>query len=119
MKTYRVLLTLLIGLAVQILQLSGAEPPTPTTLAALLASPESFSGKTVIVHARLGGVCGGDGCLILKDKLDVVEGVPEPGLVLPRLRAGQSVSVTGSVQVRHVGQGESVVSLAVSKVKSL
>lgn len=91
---------------------------TKATIAELLATPDAYAGKQVIVQARLVGVCSGDGCLTLKDKLDLIEGLPPAGGFKNNPKTGSLLNVTGTVKVR--GEGEhKVVVLAVKNIEEV
>lgn len=82
--------------------------PERVTIAALYANPDAYSGKQVTVQARLAGVCAGDGCLTLKDKLDMIEGLPPAGGFNKNPKAGSLLNVTGTVKVRGSGENKTV-----------
>lgn len=82
--------------------------PTKATIAEILAKPETYAGKEVTVQARLVGVCAGDGCLTLKDKLDVIEGKPPVQGFKKTPKAGTLLNVTGTVKVRGEGEKKEV-----------
>ncbi len=91
-----------------------AGAPAKTTIAEILKQPEHYAGKEVVVTARLADVCTDDGCLTLKDKFDVIEGVPPDGGFKTAPKVGATLNVTGTVKVK--GEGERrVVVLAVSR----
>lgn len=87
---------------------SADNKPTKATIAEILAKPETFAGKEVTVQARLAGVCAGDGCLTLKDKLDVIEGKPPAKGFKKTPKAGALLNVTGTVKVRGQGDNKAV-----------
>lgn len=82
--------------------------PEKVTIAELLATPDAYAGKQVTVQARLAGVCAGDGCLTLKDKLDMIEGLPPAGGFKRNPKAGSVLNVTGTVKVRGSGENKAV-----------
>lgn len=82
--------------------------PEKVTLAQLYANPDAYSGKVITVQARLAGVCAGDGCLTLKDKLDMIEGLPPAGGFKKNPKAGSLLNVTGTVKVRGSGENKAV-----------
>lgn len=86
------------------------KPATPAkvTIAELLAKPDAYAGKQVIVQARLAGICAGDGCLTLKDKLDVIEGLPPTEGFKKNPKVGTTLSVTGTVKVKGEGDKKEV-----------
>ncbi len=88
--------------------------PAKATIAEILKKPENYAGKEVMVTARLADVCTDDGCLTLKDKFDVIEGVPPEGGFKTAPKVGSTLDVTGTVKVK--GEGERrVVVIAVSR----
>lgn len=82
--------------------------PTKATIAEILAKPDAYAGKEVTVQARLADVCVGDGCLTLKDKLDVIEGKPPVQGFKKTPTAGSLLNVTGTVKVRGEGDKKEV-----------
>lgn len=87
---------------------AATNEPTKATIADLLAKPDAYAGKEVTVQARLAGVCAGDGCLTLKDKLDVIEGKPPAEGFKKTPKAGALLNVTGTVKVRGEGDKKEV-----------
>ena len=122
MKTtiHQYLTAALAGFAISMSALA-AEAPAQTTIAELLASPDKFAGKQVVMQARLANVCAGDGCLVLKDKLDLIEGIPPAKGKLPSFKTGATLEVTGTVQVRKPAdpKGETMVSVAVERAEEV
>ena len=82
--------------------------PAKVTIAELLAKPDAYAGKQVTVRARLAGMCADDGCLTLKDKFDVIEGVPPEGGFKKNPKVGSTLSVTGTVKVKGEGNKKEV-----------
>lgn len=82
--------------------------PTKATIAEILAKPDAYAGKEVIVQARLAGMCASDGCLTLKDKLDVIEGKPPAQGFKKTPKTGALLNVTGTVKVRGEGEKKEV-----------
>ena len=82
--------------------------PAKVTIAELLAKPEAYADKEVTVKARLAGICAGDGCLTLKDKLDVIEGKPPTEGFKKNPKVGSTLSVTGTVKVKGEGDKKEV-----------
>lgn len=82
--------------------------PTKATIAEILAKPATYAGKEVIVQARLAGMCASDGCLALKDKLDVIEGKPPVQGFKKTPKVGALLNVTGTVKVRGEGEKKEV-----------
>lgn len=99
----------------------AADEAAKATIAELLAAPDKFAGKQVVVQARLANVCAGDGCLVLKDKLDLIEGEPTSGAKLPTFKTGTTLQVTGKVQVRKPTdpKGDTTVSIAVERAEEV
>ena len=85
-----------------------AQAPAKVTIADVLAKPSAYAGKEVTVKARLAGVCADDGCLTLKDKLDVIEGQPPTGGFKKEPKVGSTLSVTGTVKVKGEGKDQTV-----------
>lgn len=92
--------------------------PVKATIAELLAKPETYADKDVVVTARLAGSCTDDGCLTLKDKFDVIEGVPPAGGFKKNPKTGATLTVTGTVKVKGEGERKSV-SLAVTSFEEV
>jgi hypothetical protein len=82
--------------------------PAKITMAELLKKPDAYAGKEVTVKARLAGVCADDGCLTLKDKFDVIEGVPPEGGFKKTPKVGSTLNVTGTVKVKGEGKDKTV-----------
>jgi len=82
--------------------------PIKATIAEILAKPDTYAGKEVTVQARLASVCAGDGCLTLKDKLDVIEGKPPVQGFKKTPKAGSLLNVTGTVKVKGEGERKEV-----------
>ncbi len=82
--------------------------PTKATIAEILAKPDAYAGNEVTVQARLAGICASDGCLTLKDKLDVIEGKPPVQGFKKTPKAGALLNVTGTVKVRGEGDKREV-----------
>lgn len=82
--------------------------PINVTIAELLAKPDAYAGKQVTVKAQLAGMCAGDGCLTLKDKFDVIEGVPPEGGFKKNPKVGSTLNVTGTVKVKGEGNKKEV-----------
>jgi hypothetical protein len=92
--------------------------PTKATIAEILAYPDAYAGKEVTVQARLADVCAGDGCLTLKDKLDMIEGEPPPQGFKKKPKVGSTLSVTGTVTVKGEGEGKHA-AIAVKKLEEV
>lgn len=87
---------------------AATNAPINVTLAELLAKPDAYAGKQVTVKAQLAGMCAGDGCLTLKDKFDVIEGVPPEGGFKKNPKVGSTLNVTGTVKVKGEGNKKEV-----------
>lgn len=85
-----------------------ASKPTKATIAEILAKPDTYAGKEVTVQARLAGMCASDGCLALKDKMDVIEGKPPAQGFKKTPKVGALLNVTGTVKVRGEGDKKEV-----------
>ncbi len=82
--------------------------PANVTIAELLAKPDAYAGKEVTVKAKLAGMCAGDGCLTLKDKFDVIEGIPPEGGFTKKPKVSRTSSVTATVKVKGEGKKKEV-----------
>ena len=116
MKT--ILSALLLLLAVSRAPVSAAEPapesPLRATIGELTSRSAEFLGRKVIVKARVTGSCAGDGCLLLKDGFEVMEGVPPADGFKSVPKTGTTLDVTGTVQVRGTGESRQVMLLVAS-----
>lgn len=84
----------------------AVDPNAPkVTLAELLAKPEAYDGKNVIVDGQFSGACG-DGDFYFKDKLDMIEADPPSPDVCTRLKKGTPVRLYGLVKAKRSGGGE-------------
>lgn len=90
------------------------EPPLRATIGELTSRSAEFVGRKVIVKARLTGSCAGDGCLLLKDGFEVMEGVPPAEGFTSVPKAGTTLDVIGTVQVRGTGESRQVMLLVAS-----
>jgi hypothetical protein len=85
---------------------------TALTLAELVAKPDAYEGKNVVVEGQFAGACG-DGDFYFKDKFEVIEADP-PSAELLRLKKGTPIRLYGRVKVQRSGgqeaeeQGEAV-----------
>lgn len=100
------------------LKTEAVTAPVKATIAELLAKPEAYAGKVVVITARLAGSCTEDGCLTLKDKFDVIEGMPPAGGFKKEPKTGATLAVTGTVKVKGEGERQSV-SLAVTSFEDV
>lgn len=82
--------------------------PASVTIAELLAKPDAYAGKQVTVKARLADACTADGCLVLKDKFDVIEGKPPAESFKKTPKVGSTLNVTGTVTVKGEGKKKEV-----------
>ena len=82
--------------------------PAKVTVGELLAKPDAYAGKLVTVKARLAEICASDGCLTLKDKFDVIEGLPPEGGFKKNPKVGSTLNVTGTVKVKGEGKDKIV-----------
>ena len=78
-------------------------PPTATkvTLAELVAKPESYEGKDVVVEGYFAGACG-DGDFFFKDKFEIIEADP-PKPEVCSLKKGTPIRLYGLVKVHRKG----------------
>lgn len=77
------------------------------TLAELIAHPDQYEGKTVVVDGEYGGKCAGDdGDFYFKNRFDMIEAEPPTLKVIEELKAGMSVRLYGVVKVRRGGKSE-------------
>ena len=84
----------------------GKEPEATTpkvTLAELVAKPDAFEGKDVVVDGQFAGNCG-DGDFYFKDKLEIIEADP-PAPEVSSLKKGTGIRLYGLVKVRR-GAGD-------------
>lgn len=75
------------------------------TLAELIAKPDSFAGKMVVVEGIHDGACADGDDFYFKDKFDLIEAVPPTPEVM-KLKKGTHVRLYGVVKVRHSGETE-------------
>lgn len=76
------------------------------TLAQLLASPEVYEGKNVVVEGQFAGACG-DGDFYFKDRFDIIEADP-PQAEVCLLNKGTPIRLYGLVKVRRSGSSEPI-----------
>ena len=80
------------------------DPRTPKiTMAELVAKPEAYEGRNVVVEGRYDGACG-DGDFYFKDKLDMIEADP-PQPEVTALAKGTPIRLYGLVKVRRKEAG--------------
>ena len=81
------------------------DPNAPKiTLAELVAKPQTWDGKTVVVDGQFAGKCG-DGDFYFRDKFDIIEAdPPDPKVCL--LNKGTAVRVYGLVKTRTTAANE-------------
>ena len=95
----------------------AVDPNAPkVTLAELIAKPEAYDGKNVIVDGQFSGACG-DGDFYFKDKLDMIEADPPSPDVCTRLKKGTPVRLYGLVKARRSGDGEAHVKIVAKTVE--
>ena len=82
------------------------------TLAELIAKPDTYHGKNVVVDGQFDGKCGDDGDFYFKDKFDIIEADP-PAPEVCLLNKGTPVRLFGLVKARH-REGESEASVRIS-----
>lgn len=81
------------------------DPKAPrATLADLIAKPEAFEGKDVVVDGIFAGACG-DGDFFFKDKVDIIEADP-PKPEVCALKRGTPIRIYGLVNVHRTPAGE-------------
>lgn len=79
------------------------DPKAPKmTLAQLIAKPDDYQGKTVVVDGTHGGACADGEDFYFKDKFDIIEVVP-PSPEIMQVKKGARVRVYGTVKVRRRG----------------
>jgi hypothetical protein len=78
-------------------------PPTAAkaTLAELIAKPETYEGKDVVVEGYFAGACG-DGDFFFKDKFEIIEADP-PKPEVCYLKKGTPIRLYGLVKVHRKG----------------
>ena len=79
------------------------DPKAPkVTLAQLVAKPDAYAGKAVIVEGMHGGACADGADFYFKDKFDIIEvDPPSASPEVVQLKKGVRVRVYGIVKVRH------------------
>ena len=97
----------------------GKEPESKTpkvTLAELVAKPEAYEGKDVVVDGHFGGTCE-DGDFYFKDKVEIIEADP-PAPEVNSLKKGTPIRLFGLVKVRR-GSGDPTVKIVGKGVEVL
>jgi hypothetical protein len=97
----------------------GKEPESKTpkvTLAELIAKPDAYEGKDVVVDGQFGGTCE-DGDFYFKDKLEIIEADP-PTPEVNSLKKGTAIRLFGLVKVRR-GSGDPSVKIVGKGVEVL
>ncbi len=81
----------------------AADPNVPkVALADLIAHPDQYEGKLVVVEGEYGGKCAGDdGDFYFKNRFDMIEAEPPTLKVLDELQKGMAVRLYGVVKVRR------------------
>lgn len=79
------------------------DPNAPkVTLAELVAHPDQYEGKLVVVDGEYGGKCAGDdGDFYFKSRFDIIEADPPTSKVIEDLQKGMPVRLYGVVKVRR------------------
>ncbi len=81
------------------------DPKAPkVTLAELVAKPELYEGKYVVVQGQFAGACG-DGDFYFKDKFEIIEADP-PKPEVNSLKKGTPIRLYGLVKIHRSGSGE-------------
>lgn len=76
------------------------DPKAPkVTLAELVAKPDTYEGRDVVVEGQFAGKCG-DGDFYFKDKLEIIEADP-PKPEVNLLKKGTAIRLYGLVKVRR------------------
>lgn len=115
MKTHKAIImaffAALIGLGGQQAKADGQrfgdviDPKAPkVTLAEIVANPDAYAGKNVVVEGRFSGACG-DGDFFFKDKFELIE-VDPPKPEVCDLKKGTLVRLYGLVKVRRTDASE-------------
>ena len=72
------------------------------TLAQLVAKPDAYAGKMVVVEGTHGGACSDGADFYFKDKFDIIEvDPPSSASEVVQLKKGTHVRLYGIVKVRH------------------
>ena len=113
--TFRKSLTFIAGIAVLVLvgacskaqtgaRFGEAADPNAqkVALADLIARPDQYEGKLVVVDGEYGGKCAGDdGDFYFKNRFDIIEAEPPTLKVIEELQKGTPVRLYGVVKVRR------------------
>ena len=89
----------------------GKEPDAQTpkvTLEQLVAKPDAYEGKDVVVDGQFAGTCE-DGDFYFKDKVEIIEADP-PTAEVNSLKKGTGIRLFGLVKVRR-GAGDPTVKI--------
>ncbi len=85
---------------------AAIDPKAPkVTLAELIAKPDAYAGKMVVIDGTHGGACADGDDFYFKDKFDIIEAVPPTPEVM-QLKTGARVRLYGLVKVRSSGSDE-------------
>lgn len=77
------------------------DPKAPkVTLAEIVAKPDLYAGKMVVVDGTHGGACTDGEDFYFKDKFEIIEVAP-PNPKVMELKKGTRVRLYGVVKVRH------------------
>lgn len=74
------------------------------TLAELIAHPETYEGKNVVVEGEFAGKCG-DGDFYFKDRFELIEADP-PQPEVCELKKGTKIRLYGLVKLHRTGSSE-------------
>lgn len=96
------------------------DPKAPKiTLAALLAKPNDYAGKAVVLEGNFGGKCC-ESDFFFKDKTDMIEATPPPGGgKAMSFKVGAPIRLYGDVNVRQEnGAKEATVTVAAKGIET-
>lgn len=80
------------------------DPKAPkVTLAELVARPDAYEGKDVVVDGQFAGTCE-DGDFYFKDKVEIIEADP-PAPEVNAIKKGTAIRLFGLVKVRRPSGG--------------
>lgn len=97
----------------------GKEPEANTpkvTLEELVAKPDAYEGKDVVVDGHFAGTCE-DGDFYFKDKVEIIEADP-PAPEVNAIKKGTAIRLFGLVKVRR-GSGDPTVKIVGKGVEVL
>lgn len=88
------------------------------TLAELLAKPDDYAGKAVVLEGNFGGKCC-ESDFFFKDKVDMIEVTPPAGDAKMSFKVGAPIRLYGNVDVRPgSGSDESTVTVAAKGIEA-